>query len=121
MYNTIKMDFLYTLRKGDETTKKVLIITTLLVIIVGSIFGYISYKKYSTKTAVQDYSIHDVNVDKENIEEIEPFIGNLEGDKNWLVYVKLKGDRKKYYYYKDSKRNSIVLESYILDGKEYVK
>lgn len=99
--------------------KKLIIIIAILLIGAGGIFGYISYKKYSAKEAVEHYLLNKRNINKENIESIDPFMANLEGDKNWLVYVKLKGDKKKYYYYKDSKKDKVVLESYILNGKEY--
>ncbi|GEK31064.1 hypothetical protein KZO01_13730 [Kurthia zopfii] len=82
------------------------------VVIIGlSVWGYVEFKKYSAKNAVQTYLIEEKNIEKSNIEELDPFIANLAGDKNWLVYVKLKNDSKKYYYYKDSDKDQVVLES----------
>jgi len=100
--------------------KKIIIMTLSLVIGIGSVSGYINYKKYSSKVTVENYLIHEKNIDKKDIEKVEPFIDNLQGDKKWMVYVKLKGDEKKYYYYKDTKKNKVVLESYILNGDEHV-
>ncbi|MCR8929758.1 hypothetical protein NLI92_005269 [Priestia megaterium] len=104
--------------------KKIIIIILSLVIAIGNVSVYINYKKYSSKVAVENYLMHEKNINKKNInkktiEKLEPFIANLQGDKKWLVYVKLRGDDKKYYYYKDNKDNKVVLESYILKGKEY--
>ncbi|MGG0473745.1 hypothetical protein ABEY96_16305 [Priestia aryabhattai] len=99
--------------------KKIIIIILSLVIAIGSVSVYINYKKYSSKVAVENYLMHEKNINKKTIEKLEPFIANLQGDKKWLVYVKLRGDDKKYYYYKDNKDNKVVLESYILKGKEY--
>ncbi|MFE4100208.1 hypothetical protein ACFX4K_26650 [Priestia sp. YIM B13484] len=95
--------------------KKIIIMTLSLVIGIGSVSGYINYKKYSSKIAVENY----LTDDKKDAKKVEPFVANLQGDKKWLVYVRLNGDAKKYYYYKDSKNNKVVLESYILKGKEY--
>lgn len=100
--------------------KKFLRIILVLAIVVAGIFGYVSYKKYSSKVAVENYLIHEKHIDKKDIEKLEPFIDNLQGDKKWMVYVKLKGDEKKYYYYKDTKKDKVVLESYILNGDEHV-
>lgn len=99
--------------------KKFLIVLCSLLIIVGCIFGYISYKKNYVKNEVLDHLINEKIVNKEDIEEIEPFIANLSGDQNYQVYVKVKNDPKKYYYYKNSKKDKVILESYELNGKEY--
>jgi len=101
--------------------KKYMIIILILLIGIGSVVGYINYKQYSVKKAVEDYLLNEQNIDKEDIEELDPFIANLKGDKNWLVYVKIKEDDKKYYYYRDSKTDKVLLESYILNGKEYTE
>ncbi|RAS87265.1 hypothetical protein [Priestia endophytica] len=99
--------------------KKLLITILIIAIGVGGTFGYIKYKKHSTKIAVEKYLTEDKNIEKRNIEKIEPFIANLQGDKKWMVYVKLKGDEKSYYYYKDSKKDKVILESYVLNGEEH--
>jgi len=99
--------------------KKFLIVLCSLLIIVGCIFGYISFKKNNVENEVLDHLINKKMVNKEDIEEIEPFIANLSGDQNYQVYVKVKNDPKKYYYYKNSKKDKVILESYELNGKEY--
>lgn len=99
--------------------KKYVIMFLVLVLGICSVYSYVAYKKASTKNAVEEYLVNDKNIERDNIEEIEPFLANLEGDKNWLVYVKIKGDDKKYYYYKDRKKNKVILESYILNGVEH--
>lgn len=98
--------------------KKIVFIILVIALVLCGGLGYVSYKKYEVKKAVESYLINEKQVKVENIEEMEPFISNLPGDKNWLVYVKIKGDEKKYYYYKNSK-GEIILESYTLKGKEY--
>lgn len=99
--------------------KKYLIFILVVLIGIGSVVGYITYKQYSVRKAVENYLIDEQNTDKGNIEELDSFIANLSGDKNWLVYVKIKGDDKKYYYYKDRKAEKVLLESYTLNGTEY--
>lgn len=99
--------------------KKIIIMTLSLVIGIGSVSGYINYKKYSSKIAVENYLTDEKHIDKKDVKKVEPFVANLQGDKKWLVYVRLNGDAKKYYYCKDSKNNKVVLGSYILKGKEY--
>lgn len=101
--------------------KYIIFIILILLIGIGSVVGYINYKQYYVKKAVEDYLIDEQNIDKKNIEKLDPFIANLKGDKNWLVYVKIKEDEKKYYYYRDSKTDKVLLESYILNGKEYTE
>lgn len=91
-------------------------IVILLVFVL--IFGYISYKKYEVKSAVEDYLKTELGVVEEDITEITPFKSNLPGDKAWLVGVRLKNDPKLYYYYKHE--GKILMESYTLDGVEHV-
>lgn len=100
--------------------KKFWIVLCSLLIIIGCIFGYISLKKNYVKNEVLDYLINEKMVNKEEIEEIEPFIANLSGDQNYMVYVKLKNDEKKYYYYKNFKKDKVILESYELNGEEHL-
>ena len=101
--------------------KKIVIIILFLALGIAGFSGYINYKKHSAKAAVENYLVNEKHISEDNIEKISPFMGNLQGDKNWLVYVKIKGDKKKYYYYKNAKKNRVILESYILNGKEYGK
>lgn len=81
-------------------------------------FGYISYKKYNVKSAVEDYLKTELGVVEEDITEITPFISNLSGDKTWMVGVRLKNDPKVYYYYKHE--GKVLMESYTLNGVEHV-
>lgn len=83
-----------------------------IVILIGlSIFGYIETKKYLVKNDVHTYLLKEKNIKEADIEVLDPFVANLDGDKNWLVYVKIKNDPKKYYYYKNSDTDRILLES----------
>lgn len=83
-----------------------------IVILIGlSIFGYIETKKYLVKNDVHTYLLKEKNIKEADIEALDPFVANLDGDKNWLVYVKIKNDSKKYYYYKNSDTDRILLES----------
>ena len=99
--------------------KKYMIIFLILLLGIGSVYGYVSFKKNYVKNAVEEYLVNEKNIDRKHIEKIDSFLANLEGDKKWLVYVKIKGDNKRYYYYKDQKKNKVKLETYILDGKEH--
>ncbi|RAS72823.1 DUF3139 domain-containing protein [Priestia endophytica] len=80
-----------------------LIIIVLIVIVIESILGYRNYKKNNIKNVVQEYLL-DKGVKKENITSLKPYTTNLSGDKHYLVEVKIKGDEKMYFYYKDSKK-----------------
>ena len=99
--------------------KKLGIVLLIFVIIVGSTFSYIQYKKLNVEESVVNYLITEKNIPNEDIISSEPFIANLQGDKNWMVSVKLKNDEKTYFYYKN--KDEIVLESYTENGVEYVQ
>lgn len=94
--------------------KKILI--TLAVIAVG-ITAYIQGKQYIAREEVKDY----LEAEGADVAEIDSFMANLSGDKNWMVAVELKGDDGHYYYYYDRANKKVVLESYILDGVEYAE
>nr|WP_239549188.1 hypothetical protein [Scopulibacillus daqui] len=91
----------------------------LLVVVIG-VSGYLNYKKNAVKNDVKEYLINEKHVKEKDILALEPSIENLSGDKKYIVYVKIRGDKRKYYYYKDTKKNKVLLESYILNGKEHV-
>lgn len=99
--------------------KLVLIIVLLIFAIGGGTYGYIHYRLTSTASTVEHYLIKEKGIKKTDIEEIEANLVNLTGDRKYLVYVKLKNDDRKYYYYKDTKKNKIVLETFIINGVEY--
>ena len=94
--------------------KKILI--TLAVIAVG-ITAYIQGKQYIAREEVKDY----LEAEGAEVADVDSFIANLSGDKNWMVVVDLKGDEGHYYYYYDRSKEKVVLESYILDGVEYAE
>lgn len=91
--------------------KKFVIFLGIVILIGLSIFGYIETKKYLVKNDVHTYLLKEKNIKEADIEVLDPFVANLDGDKNWLVYVKIKNDSKKYYYYKNSDTDRILLES----------
>jgi hypothetical protein len=95
---------------------KVLLI---IVIISGFVFSYIQYKKSNVEESVINYLTTEKNIPDDEIISSEPFIANLQGDKNWMVSVKLKNDEKTYFYYKN--KGKITLESYTENGVEYVQ
>lgn len=94
--------------------KKILI--TLAVIAVG-VTAYIQGKQYIAREEVKDY----LEAEGAEVADVDSFIANLSGDKNWMVVVELKGDDGHYYYYYDRANEKVVLESYILDGVEYAE
>ena len=94
--------------------KKILI--TLAVIAVG-ITAYIQGKQYIAREEVKDY----LEAEGAEVADVDSFIANLSGDKNWMVVVELQGDNGHYYYYYDKAKEKVVLESYILDGVEYAE
>jgi predicted negative regulator of RcsB-dependent stress response len=104
---------------GELMKKNLMYIVSGIVLIAACVFGYITYKQQTAKSAVREYLIHEKNIDPDDIEKLEPFIANLPGDKNWMVFVKLKNDKKHYSYYKDRKRNKVILESTNLNGDSW--
>ena len=94
--------------------KKILI--TLAVIAVG-VTAYIQGKQYIAREEVKDY----LETEGADVAEIDSFMANLSGDKNWMVVVELQNDKGHYYYYYDRAKEKVVLESYILDGVEYAE
>jgi hypothetical protein len=100
--------------------KKTIIIFFIILSIITGLYLYVGIKKESVAKDVEEYLIEEKGLETGDIIDLEPFIANLSGDKNILVYVKLKNDDKKYYYYKDKSKKQIILHSYTLDGKEHV-
>lgn len=99
--------------------KKLGTILLILLTFIGSGFGYIQYKKSNVEQNVIDYLTTENNISKSDIISSEPFIANLQGDKNWMVSIQLKDDDKTYYYYKN--KNEVILESYVENGVEHVQ
>ena len=98
--------------------KKLFMIPLILTILIAVGFGYIQYKKLNVEVSVINYLTTEKNISKSDIISSEPFIANLEGDKNWMVSIKLKDDDKTYYYFKSN--NKVILESYTENGKEHI-
>lgn len=107
-------------REVSKVIRTIGITLSILLVLTGGIFGFITYKKNDVKNAVEDHLIKEEQIKREDILTLEPFIANLSGDKKYLVLVQIKNDEKKYYYFKDTKKNIVLLESYILNGKEHV-
>lgn len=99
--------------------KKIGAIVLILLIFIGIGFGYIQYKKSNVEQRVIEYLTTEKNISKSDIISSEPFIANLQGDKNWMVSIRLKDDDKTYYYYKN--KNEVILESYVENGVEHVQ
>lgn len=99
--------------------KKWFIALLVVVLIAVSITGYIQAKHYTTRKEVKEYLLTEKKIPEENIIDFESFMGNLSGDDNWLVYVKIKGDKGKYYYAYDRKNDKVKLISYIYNQTEY--
>lgn len=96
------------------------LIKILLVVLLGglSVYGFVQYKFISSENMVRDYLTAEEGVPENSI-ITEPFIANLEGEKNWMVSVKIEGHTSTYYYYVN-KHKKIVLESYVESGVENV-
>lgn len=92
-------------------------LTAVIVIVVG-VTVYIQGKQYVAKKEVKSYLAAE-GYDESDIVEIDSFMANLSGDKNWMVVVELQKDAGHYYYYYDRAEDKVVLESYTLDGEEY--
>lgn len=90
-----------------------------LFIFIGIGFSYIQYKKSSVEQSVNKHLTTAKNISNKDIIYSEPFIANLQGDKNWMVSIKLKDDNKTYYYYEN--KNEIILDSYEENGVEHVQ
>lgn len=82
------------------------------------VIGYVQYKFISSENEVINYLTVNEGFSEDSI-DTEPFIANLEGDKNWMVSVKIKGDSATYYYFLNDK-NKVVLESYTKNREEKV-
>lgn len=97
--------------------KKFKIVLIAVAVIAVGITAYIQGKQYIAREEVKDY----LEAEGVDVAEIDSFIANLSGDKNWMVVVELEGDEGHYYYYYDRAKEKVVLESYVLDGVEYAE
>lgn len=99
--------------------KKIGMVLLILFIFIGIGFSYIQYKKSNVEESVIKYLTTEKNISKSDIISSEPFIANLQGDKNWMVSIKLKDDNKTYFYYKS--KGKVILESYTENRVEHVQ
>ena len=97
--------------------KKVKIILIVVAVIAVGITAYIQGKQYIARAEVKEY----LEAEGADVAEIDSFMANLSGDKNWMVVVELQNDDGHYYYYYDRAKEKVVLESYVLDGVEYAE
>lgn len=100
--------------------KKLILILVSILAIIGIFFGYYEYQKKSLENDVTEYLNQEKGISEKNIKSVNAFKSELPGDKGILVSVKIKNDKRTYFYYKNDK-GKIVLESYIENGKEYVQ
>lgn len=91
---------------------------TAVIVLVAGITAYIQGKQYITRQEVKNYLAAE-GYNESDIVELDSFVANLSGDKNWMVVVELQEDAGHYYYYYDRAKEKVVLESYTLDGEEY--
>lgn len=94
-------------------------IALILLLLVGIVFGYNQFKMLNVEKSVMEHLTNEKNISEDEIISSESFIANLEGDKNWMVSIKIKDDDKTYYYYKS--KGEIILESYTENGVEHVQ
>lgn len=76
--------------------------------------GYVQYKFISTEKAVIKYLTDNKQLSEESI-STKPFIANLQGNKNWMISVRVEGDAKTYSYFLNDD-DKVVLESYVDSG-----
>lgn len=96
--------------------KKISTVLFILIFLIGIGFSYIQYKKVNVEQSVIKYLTTQKNISKSDIISSEPFIANLQGNKNWMVAVRLKDNDRTYFYYKS--KDKVILESYTENGVE---
>ena len=102
-----------------KKTKKAVIGGVMAVILLAAgITAYVQGKQYVARKEVKEHLAAE-GYSKSDIVELDSFVANLSGDKNWMVVVELQKDAGHYYYYYDRANKKVVLESYTLDGQEY--
>ncbi|MEE6453125.1 hypothetical protein RAH41_21455 [Gottfriedia acidiceleris] len=94
--------------------KKKKIMNPLLIasVLIITSYTYVKIKLHFTKNAVEEYLIKEKGLKKQEIEELHPVFDWIKssGDLKWSVRVKIKGDNKYYGYYKDRKKNKVILD-----------
>lgn len=105
--------------KWFSKLSKLLKFVLIILIFVVVAFSYFSYKKCEVRIAVEDYLYEELGLSEKEVLGITPNTPNLLGDKHWMAYVKLKDDKKGYFYYKNEK-DEVLLESYNLNGTTFM-
>lgn len=105
---------------GGFIVKKIISILVSILVVIGIFFGYYEYQKKSLENDVIEYLNKEKGISENNIKSVSAFKSELPGDRGILVSVKIKDDKRTYFYYKNDK-GKIVLESYTENGKEYVQ
>ncbi|XRG76989.1 hypothetical protein V5E38_14135 [Rossellomorea sp. GAMAL-10_SWC] len=92
--------------------KKIMIPLLIATVLIITSYTYVKVKLHLTKNAVEEYLIKEKSIKKQEIEELHPVFDWIKssGDRKWSVRVKIKGDNDYYGYYKDSKKNKIILD-----------
>ena len=101
-----------------KTKKAVIGGLAAVIVLVAGVTAYIQGKQYVARKEVKSY-LTEEGYNESDIVELDSFVANLSGDKNWMVVVELQKDAGHYYYYYDRAKEKVVLESYTLDGEEY--
>lgn len=101
-------------RKGvfkiSKKFKVILSVVILLILVIASSFAYNKYKMKTLEEDVFEYVMKEKKVSKNDLTG-GAYYSKLQGDKKYLVDVKVKGDPNIYAYYR-TKNNLIKLESY---------
>ncbi|WP_180349920.1 DUF3139 domain-containing protein [Bacillus sp. D386] len=101
-------------------SKKTLIrVLIAIVIIIAGAVAYVQGKHYVTRKEVKNYLLNEEGYSESDITEMQSVTANLQGDKNWLVLITVKGDKGRYYYYYDRDEDKVLLETYIINDTEY--
>lgn len=92
--------------------KKIMIPLLIATVFIITSYTYVKIKLHLTKNAVEEYLIKEKGIKKQEIEELHPVFDWIKssGDRKWSVRVKIKGDNEYYGYYKDRKKNKVILD-----------
>ncbi|TWT01795.1 hypothetical protein [Planomicrobium sp. CPCC 101079] len=91
-----------------------LVLIALLILVLGA-FGAYKFKMYTVEKAVLNHLLTEENIPEDRIVQLEGFIANLPGERNWMVMVKLKEEEKTYSFFKDE-NDQVILESSVING-----
>jgi len=107
------------LRECIEISKKfkvILSVVILLILVIGSTLAFNKYKMKTLEEDVFEYVMKEKKVSRNDLTG-GAYYSKLQGDKKYLVDVKIKGDSNIYAYYRN-KNNQIKLESYMDENRE---